>query len=65
MAACAVVGRHVNLQRPLPDSSLQVVLRGEKQDGAMDLVNPGRPRQHASCERDSIAASRWDAGSNR
>ena len=27
------------LQRPLPDGSLQVVLRGEKQDGAMDLVN--------------------------
>ena len=28
-----------DLQRPLPDGSLQVVLRGEKQDGAMDLVN--------------------------
>lgn len=27
------------LQRPLPDGSLQVVLRGEKQDGAMQLVN--------------------------
>jgi hypothetical protein len=27
------------LQRPLPDGSLQVVLRGEKQDGTMDLVN--------------------------
>ena len=28
-----------DLQRPLPDGSLQVVLRGEKQDGSMDLVN--------------------------
>ena len=27
------------LQRPLPDRSLRVVLRGEKQDGTMDLVN--------------------------
>ena len=27
------------LQRPLPDGSLRVVLRGEKQDGTMDLVN--------------------------
>ena len=27
------------LQRPLPDSSLQVVLRGPKQDGTMELVN--------------------------
>jgi putative SOS response-associated peptidase YedK len=27
------------LQRPLPDGSLQVVLRGEKQDGAMELIN--------------------------
>ena len=27
------------LQRPLPHGSLQVVLRGEKQDGAMELVN--------------------------
>jgi hypothetical protein len=27
------------LQRPLPNGSLCVVLRGEKQDGAMDLVN--------------------------
>ena len=27
------------LQRPLPDGALQVVLRGEKQDGAMELVN--------------------------
>ena len=36
------------LQRPLPDGSLQVVLRGEKQDGAMELVNlaaaPSGPR---------------------
>ena len=28
-----------DLQRPLPDGSLQVVLRGEKQDGETDLVN--------------------------
>jgi putative SOS response-associated peptidase YedK len=27
------------LQRPLPDGSLQVILRGEKQDGIMELVN--------------------------
>ena len=27
------------LQRPLPDGSLHVVLRGEKQDGTMELVN--------------------------
>jgi putative SOS response-associated peptidase YedK len=27
------------LQRPLPDGSLEVVLRGEKQDGTMELVN--------------------------
>jgi putative SOS response-associated peptidase YedK len=27
------------LQRPLPDGSLDVVLRGEKQDGTMELVN--------------------------
>ena len=27
------------LQRPLLDGSLQVVLRDQKQDGAMDLVN--------------------------
>jgi putative SOS response-associated peptidase YedK len=27
------------LQRPLPDGSLRVVLRGEKQDGAIELVN--------------------------
>ena len=28
-----------DLQRPLPDGSLQVVLRGEKQDGETELVN--------------------------
>jgi putative SOS response-associated peptidase YedK len=27
------------LQRPLPDGSLGIVLRGEKQDGTMDLIN--------------------------
>jgi putative SOS response-associated peptidase YedK len=27
------------LQRPLPDGALKIVLRGEKQDGDMDLVN--------------------------
>jgi hypothetical protein len=27
------------LQRPLRDGSLKVVLRGEKQDGTMELVN--------------------------
>lgn len=27
------------LQRPLPDGTLGVVLRGEKQDGTMELVN--------------------------
>ena len=27
------------LQRPLPDGTLQIVLRGPKQDGDMELVN--------------------------
>jgi hypothetical protein len=27
------------LQRPLPDGSLKIVRRGEKQDGTMELVN--------------------------
>jgi putative SOS response-associated peptidase YedK len=37
------------LQRALPDGALQVVLRGEKQDGAMDLVNlaPQASKPHA------------------
>jgi hypothetical protein len=37
------------LQRPLPNGSLQVVLRGEKQEGTVDLVNlaEAASRRHA------------------
>ena len=38
------------LQRPLPNGSLRVVLRGEKQDGSMELVNlaPEASTPHAA-----------------
>lgn len=38
------------LQRPLPDGSLEVVLRGPQQDSKMDLVNLAAEasRPHAS-----------------
>ena len=38
------------LQRSLPDGSLQVVLRGEKQDGAMELVNLAAKASQAHAE---------------
>jgi putative SOS response-associated peptidase YedK len=48
------------LQRPLPNGPLQVVLRGEKQDGTMDLVNlaEAASRRHAELPLPLFAGSR-------
>lgn len=49
------------LQRPLPDGSLQVVLWGEKQNGAMELAKIWLGRQ--PCRTRGCPAARWGAGS--
>src|SRR4051812_40533482 len=40
----APAGEALQLQRPLPDGSLRIVARGEKQDGGLEPIDPA-PRQ--------------------